>query len=449
MLQVDVLVVGGGFGGTAAARALEQRLAGRSERVMLVASENFLTFTPLLPEAASGTLEPRHAVLPLRQLLPHTELMAGEVVSLDVAARTATVEDLNHERHQVAYRTLVLSPGSVPQTFPIPGLREHAVGFKTLADAIWLRNRVLRQLEAAESTDDLRLRRQLLTFTFVGGGYAGVEALAELESLARDAVRTYTRIRPSDFRWVLVEATDALLPGLDRRLAGYSERQLRRRGIEVRLSTRMESCEGGTVRLSDPSVAPYPSGTIVWTAGQRPSPLAAEAGLVTDEKGRVPVDDWMRVHGMRDVYAVGDAAAVPDPDGGLCPATAQHALRQGRVAGLNAAAGLGVGEEKPFRYRNRGLAVTLGKHQGTAQVKQFVFTGPLAWWMGRSYHLIMVPGLARRLRIVTDWTLSLFFSRDVSQLGALGRPSPLDSSRLDQPESPSAAAAGATEAPAG
>ncbi len=430
MRSFDVLIVGGGFGGTAAAVALERRLRHRPEQVLLVAPDNFFTFTPLLPEAASGTLEPRHAVIPLRQLLPRTQVVTGRIASLDVTARTGEVEDLNGERHAVSFRTLVLSPGAVPTVFPIPGLREHAVGFKTLADAIWLRNRVLRQLEAAETTEDLERRRELLTFTFVGGGYAGVEALAELESLACDALATYDRVRPSDMRWVLVEATDDILPGLDRRLAAYSALQLRRRGIELHLGTRMESCVDGNVVLSGGRVAPYRSETIVWTAGQRPDPLARRLGLATDERGRIVVDDHLRVPGHDGVYAVGDAAAVPDPTGGLCPATAQHAIRQGKVAGVNVAADLGTGNPTRFRYRNRGLAVTLGKHRGTAQVKRFVFTGPLAWWMGRSYHLLMLPGNVRRARIVTDWSLALLFPRDVSSLGALGARPPL---QADEP----------------
>ena len=423
----DVLVVGGGFGGAFASFGLERALLRRrpSTRVLLVAPENFFLFSPLLAEAASGTLEPRHAVIPLRELLHRTDVLAGEVASIDVAARRAEVVDLNGDRHDVAYRTLVLSPGSVPTTFPVPGLLEHAVGFKTLSDAIWLRNRVLRQLEAAEAAEDPERRRELLTFTFVGGGYAGVEALAELESLARDALRTYRRLRPTDLRWVLVEAADSLLPGLDDRLARYSAANLRRRGVELHPSTQMTSCEGGVVRLSDPTVAPYPSGTIVWTAGQRPHPLLRTLGLPLDDRGRVVVDAYLRVPGAPDVYALGDAAAVPDPDGGTCPPTAQHALRQGRLAARNVAADWGVGTPAPFRYRNRGLAVTLGEREGTAQVLGRTFTGFLAWWMGRSYHLLMTPGAARKTRIVSDWTISLLFPRDVSQLGALGKPSPL------------------------
>jgi NADH dehydrogenase len=429
MNQYDVLVVGGGFGGAFAARRLEQLLRGRAERVLLVAPENFFLFSPLLPEAASGTLEPRHAVIPLREFLPRTTVLTGEVTSLDAHGRRAKVVDLNGDSHEIAFRALILSPGSVPTTLPIPGLLEHAVGFKTLPDAIWLRNRVLRQLDAADATDDLVHRRELLTFTFIGGGYSGVEAIAELESMARDALRrAYPRLSPSDLRWVLVEATDSLLPGLDTRLARYAERALRKKGIELHLSTRLESCEDGIVRLSDATVAPFTSGTIVWTAGQRPSALPGESGFALDERGRVAVDEYLRVPGFTGVYAVGDAASVPDPAaaGRPAPATAQHALREGLIAANNVAADLGVGSAKPFTYRNRGLAVTLGRNQGTAQVGRFTFTGFLAWWMGRSYHLLMMPGVARRARVVSDWTISLFFPRDVSQLGGLGRPTPLN-----------------------
>jgi NADH dehydrogenase len=426
--QYDVVVVGGGFGGAFAARRLERLLKGRAERVLLVAPENFFLFSPLLPEAASGTLEPRHAVIPLREFLPRTTILTGEVTALDVVGRTAKVVDLNGDAHDLAFRALVLSPGSRPTTRPIPGLHDHAVGFKTLADAIWLRNHVLRQLEAADATDDLALRRELLTFTFVGGGYSGVEALAELESLTRDAIgRSYPKLRATDMRWVLVEAADSLLPGLDTRLSRYAERALRRKGVELHLATQLTSCEDSTVTLSDPLVAPYASGTIVWTAGQQPSELPREAGLAVDDRGRVAVDEYLRVPGTTNTYAIGDAASVPDPAalGRPCPPTAQHALRQGIVAATNVAADLGVGAPVPFRYRNRGLAVTLGRNQGVAQVKRLTFTGPLAWFMGRSYHLLMMPGVARKSRVVSDWTISLFFPRDVSQLGTLGRPSGL------------------------
>ena len=390
-----------------------------------MAPENFLLFAPLLPEAASGTIEPRHAVIPLREMLRRTQLLVGHVTAIDIEARTAVAEDLTGARHELSWGQLVLSPGSVPSVIAVPGLTEHAVGFKTLPDAIWLRNRVLRQLETADATVDPERRRELLTFTFVGGGYAGVEALAEMESLVNDALPTYSNLSRTDLRWVLIEARNSLLPGLDPRLARYSERHLRRRGVEILLETWLESCVDRRIVVSKPGVAPFVSDTIVWATGQRPSPLVSGLGLPTDEVGRLVVDDHIRAVGRSDVFALGDAAAVPDPDGGICPGTAQHAVRQAKVCARNVAANLGVGEPVRFTYRNRGLAVTLGRNQGTAQVYRFTFTGVAAWLMGRSYHLLMMPGLARKVRVVADWTTAMLFPRDLSQLGALGRRAPL------------------------
>jgi len=394
--------------------------------VLLVAPENFLLFAPLLPEAAAGVVEPRHAVIPLRELLDQTQLLIGHVASIDLAARTAVARDLTGAEHVLGWSQLVLSPGSVPIVVAVPGLAEHAVGFKTLPDAIWLRNRVLHQLEAADATVDPARRRELLTFTFVGGGYAGVEALAELESLATDALHTYPRLSRNDLRWVLVEARDSLLPGLDPKLARYAEENLRKRGVEVLLDTWLESCVSSQVVLSGHGVAPYRSETIVWATGQRPSPLVSDLGLATDDHGRLIVDDHLRAGGRPDVFALGDSAAVPDPDGGICPGTAQHAVRQAKVCARNVAAALGVGEPARFTYRNRGLAVTLGRNSGAAQVFGFTLTGWLAWWAGRSYHLLMTPGFGRKVRVALDWATALIFPRDLSQLGALGRRTPLE-----------------------
>ena len=426
----DVLIIGGGFGGAFTARHLQELLSSRGRpggpRVLLVAPENFLLFAPLLPEAAAGVVEPRHAVIPLREMLDRTQLLIGEVSSVDLAARTAVARDLTGTEHVLGWNQLVLSPGSVPIVVAVPGLVDHAVGFKTLPDAIWLRNRVLRQLEAADAVEDPARRRELLTFTFVGGGYAGVEALAELESLANDALHTYPRLSRNDLRWVLVEARDSLLPGLDPKLAQYAERNLRARGVEVLLGTWLESCVDSVVVVSGQDVAPYRSETIVWATGQRPSPLVSQLGLPVDGQGRLIVDDQLRAGDRTDVFALGDAAAVPDPDGGVCPGTAQHAVRQAKVCARNVAAALGVGDPARFTYRNRGLAVTLGRNNGAAQVFGFTLTGWLAWWAGRSYHLLMTPGLARKVRVAADWATALVFPRDLSQLGALGRRAPLE-----------------------
>ncbi len=249
----------------------------------------------------------------------------------------------------VEFARVLVSVGSVPTVFPISGLTDNAVGFKTLADAIWLRNRVLRQLDVAQATSDPEERRRQLTFTFIGGGYAGVEALAELESMARDAVRRYQGLSAADLRWVLVEARDTLLPGLHPKLASFTEGVLRKRGVELYLGTRLESCVDKVVVLSGGAVEPYASETIVWTAGQRANPDVQGFGLPTDELGRVIVDDGTQVVGLPGVFAIGDAARVPVPEGGFAPMTAQHAVRQARVAAVNIAASLGVGPSDPFR----------------------------------------------------------------------------------------------------
>ncbi|HTN80582.1 MAG TPA: NAD(P)/FAD-dependent oxidoreductase [Acidimicrobiales bacterium] len=425
MLECDVLIVGGGFGGAYAARELERRMGHRAERVVLVTPENFLLFSPLLAEAASGTLEPRHAVVPLRPMLKRVHVITGTIDAIDIDSRTAVAVDHAGERHDLHYSAIVLSPGSVPSTLPIPGLAEEAVGFKTLPDAIWLRNRVLAQLEAASDLPDDDLRRELLTFTFVGGGYAGVEALAELESLTRDALQMYPRLRAVDLRWVLIEARDTLLPNLSARLASYTLRYLRSRGVEVMLETRLTSCVDKLVETQGAITKTFRTGTLVWTAGQRPSSFVSALGLPMTKEGRVITDQYLAVPDHPGVFAVGDAAAVPAAEGGMSPQTAQHAFRQGIVAGRNVAAWLGHGERVAFDYHDRGLAVTHGKWQGVCEVKGYTFTGFLAWWMGRSYHLLMIPGLARKARVLTDWTIALLFPRDIAQLGALGKPTPL------------------------
>lgn len=419
----DVVIVGGGFGGAYAARVLERGSTGDKMRVLLVSTENFLSFSPLLPEVASGTLEARHAVIPLREMLRATHIVIGAAEDIDLVDHRVSITTVAGNTLDVGYRALVLAPGSVPNTYDVPGLQDEAVGFKTLGDALWLRNHIVRQLESAEASTDPEQRRPLLTFTFVGGGYAGVEGLAETEAFAVRASRRYPHIDPATMRWVLVEAAPTLLPGLDYRLADYTLRHLRERGVEVHLNTRMLACEKGRVVLTDDSVEPYLSGTIVWATGQRPNRLATRAGLPTDARGRVLVDECLRVVDHSGIYAIGDGSAVPDPAGGICPPTAQHARRQGVLCARNVTAELHGGGPRPFNYRNRGLAVTLGNHRGVARVRGTTLTGTAAWWLGRSYHLLSMPGVARRSRVVSDWTIALLFPKDVADV-ATGSPKP-------------------------
>ncbi len=419
----NVVIAGGGFGGAMAARELERIMPRQSARLVLVSDVNFLLYTPFLPEAAAGTLEPRHVVTPLREILSRTYLRLGTICGHDPAARTVELRTRDGETERLPYDQLLLALGSVSRVLPIPGLSEHAIGFKSLADAIWLRNRVIETLEAANASEDPARRDELLTYVFVGGGYAGLEALAELQDFAADAIERYPRARLHGMRWVLVEAADRVLPEIDAELAEYALGELRGRGIDIRLGTTLEEAGATHARLSTGET--LPTRTLVWTAGVAPHPSLRQLNLPLDERGRVPVDEHLRVEGADSVWAVGDCAAAPDPRGGTCPPTAQHAVRQGPVAARNVAAELGVGGAEPFAYRSRAAFVNLGRYKAVGRVGGRTFRGFPAWWMARTYHMSQIPGAARKARAVIDWTASLPFRRDLAEVGSIGHPGPL------------------------
>lgn len=416
-----ILIVGGGYVGSYTALKLRRWARRGRLDVTLVAPDSFMTYQPFLPEAASGNIEPRHVVVPLRRALRGIRVLTGEIIAADPGRRAAAFRPAEGEPYEIPYDVLVVGCGSVSRVLPIPGLAEHGVGFKSLPEAIYLRNRVLSRMDAAEATDDETARARALTFVFVGGGYAGVEALAELEDLARDACRLYQRVRRRDMRWVLVEAADTILPEIGADLAAYALERLRSRGIEIHLGTRLESAVAGAMRLSDGTA--FEADTLVWTTGVRAHPLAARLGLPVDERGRLVVDAWLRVPGTKDVWAAGDCAAVPDlVAGGLAPPTAQHALREARRLGRNVRATVRGREAKPFRYRSRGGLVSLGRYRGVATVFGVRLRGFLAWFLHRSYHVLLLPTFNRKVRVMADWTLALFFRRDVVQLGSLQDP---------------------------
>ena len=407
------LVLGGGFAGSYVARLLGQRGA------TVVSLENFMLFTPLLPEAASGTLEPRHVVVPLRLMCPHAELLLGKLTALDPASRTAIVET-DAGGYEVRYEQAVLALGSISRRLPIPGLAEHGLGFKDLADAIHLRNHVLRRLEAAVIERDRHRAEAHLTFVFVGAGYAGVEALAELSDLVRDAMRHYPELPRHRPRWVLVDAAPKILPEIPSRLGEYAAKQLAGRGVEIYTSTTLESVSAGTVVLS--GGRRIASHTLVWTAGVSPNPILRELGLPVDERGAVPVDSHLRVEGHDNLWALGDCARVPNeatpehPD----PPTSQHSLRQARRLARNLR-----GDTRPYRYRTLGQVATLGRYKGVALVFGVPLRGLIGWFVTRTYHLYQLPLLSRKLRVVADWTVALLFRRDIAELGMLGHPTRL------------------------
>jgi NADH dehydrogenase len=416
-----ILVVGGGYIGMYAARALERSLPPEHE-LFLVTPENHMTYHPFLPEVASGLIDPRAVVVPLRRVLRRTDLMIGEVERIEHGDKHATVHLTDGSRRDIPYDVVILGSGSVARVLPVPGLLEHAVGFRSVAEAIWLRNRVISQLDVAQTLEDPDERRAALTFVVVGAGFAGVEALGELEDLARDAVGSYATISRDDMRWVMVEAGPRILPEFEPGLAGYAARTLRARGIEIRTKTRLGSVEDGVVRLTDGSV--FGAGTVVWTAGVRPSPLARSSGFPVDDRGRIRVEPTLRVEGTLDAWAAGDVAAVPDADarGGVSPPTAQHALRQARLLASNVTASLAGRPLAPFRYRNKGMLCSLGHFKGVADPLGIRIKGFPAWFLHRTYHLLYMPTWGRRVRIALDWTVSLLFPRDIAQLGSLERP---------------------------
>ncbi len=422
----NVLILGGGFGGLYAARKLERALPPHAAKVTVVTDVNFMLYTPLLPGAAAGTLEPRHVVVPLREHLSRTDLLLGHVTGADPDRNLVFVTTAEGQERELAYDQLIIALGAVSRTLPIPGLREHAVGFKTLSDAIALRNQILNSLERAEAVEDEAARRALLTYVFVGAGYAGLEGLAELQDFATDVVDLYPRSRVQGLRFILVEARPRVMYEISEDLAAFAVSELRHRGIEVRTSTTVERISADSVELSDGEVVPCR--TVAWTAGVRPAPVVEKLGLPIDDAGRIVADRFCQVQGRKNVWAIGDAAAVPDParSGQPTPPTCQHALRQGRTVGANVAAALGGGRPRPFTYKTLGVFVDMGHQKAVAETIGIKWRGFPAWFLARTYHLAMMPGTSRKLRLMTDWTVDLLFGRDTSELGQLGHPPVLD-----------------------
>jgi NADH dehydrogenase len=418
-----VVIAGGGFGGFYAARTLERALPRQSTRITLVNDVNFMLYTPLLPGAAAGTLEPRHVVVPLREVLGPTDLRIGTVVDARPAENLVHVQSLEGHGEELRYDHLVVALGSVSRTLPVPGLARHGIGFKSLPEAIELRNRVIRTLEAAETLSNPADREALLTYVFVGAGYAGLEGVAELQDFAADAIEFYPRCRTQGMRWILVEARDRVMPEISADLAEFAVRELRGRGIEIRTNTTLEELTDSTARLSDGETVP--TRTCVWTAGVRPHPVIENLGLPVDGSKRIKVDRTLRVPEHPNVWAIGDAAAVPDPakkGQSPTPPTAQHAIRQGKRVGRNIAAVLGTGRPRPFTYKTKGVFVDMGQGEAVASTLGIKWRGRPAWLLARTYHLAMMPGLRRKSRLLIDWNVQLLFGRDLSELGRLGHP---------------------------
>ncbi|MGW1027836.1 NAD(P)/FAD-dependent oxidoreductase [Streptomyces sp. NPDC002577] len=431
--RARILVVGGGYVGMYTALRLQRKLKPELQRdeveIVVVTPDPYMTYQPFLPEAAAGSISPRHVVVPLRRILDGCRVVVGEARSIDHAKRTATLTTLASDEEgagaiTLTYDELVLAPGSVSRTLPVPGLADHAIGFKTVEEAIGLRNHVIEQMDIASSTRDPAIRDAALTFVFVGGGYAGVEALAELEDMARYTARYYHNVKPEDMKWILVEATNRILPEVGEEMGKYAVRELRRRNIDVRLETRLESCEDRVAVLSDG--ARFPTRTVVWTAGVKPHPILAATDLPKNGRGRLKCTAQLSIEGVTHAWAAGDAAAVPDvtadEPGKECAPNAQHAVRQARVLGDNIAAALRGQPLQEYAHKYAGSVASLGLHKGVAHVYGRKLKGYPAWFMHRVYHLSRVPTFNRKARVLAEWTLSGLFKREIVSLGSLEHP---------------------------
>jgi NADH dehydrogenase len=429
MSRPHILVVGGGYVGMYTALRLQKKLARREADITVVDPQPHMTYQPFLPEAAAGNLSPRHVVAPLRKVLRNCRVLTGAVVGVDHARKVATFEPAVGKPRELAYDHIVLAPGSVARTLPIPGLREVAVGFKTIGEAIYLRNHVLAQLDAAATADDPALRQCLMTFVFVGGGYAGIEALAELEDMARDAIEYYPELNQKDMRWVLVEAAQRILPEVGPEMGAYTIQRLLDRGMDLRLNTRLESCVGGHVVLSDGSE--FDASTVVWTAGVKAHPLLEKTDLPRDERGRLTCAATLQVvdpsgQVVEGAWSAGDCSAVPDltsdVPGATCSPSAQHAVREAKQLGDNIAACLRGDQLEEYRHKYAGSVASLGLYKGVAQIYGVKLKGFPAWFMHRTYHMSRVPTFNRKVRVIADWTLALFLKREVVSLGQLHQP---------------------------
>ena len=421
-----ILIVGGGYVGMYTALRLQARLRRGEASVTVVDPQPHMTYQPFLPEAAAGSIEPRHVVVPLRRVLRRCHVLTGRVTGIEHARRAATVELAAGRVEEIGYDVLVVAPGSVARTLPIPGLAECGISFKTIGEAIFLRNHVLSRIDAAASCLDPTLRRRLLTFLVIGGGYAGIEALAELADMARYATRYYENVEPSDLRWVLVEAADRVMPEVSPPLGVYTVQRLLERRIEVYLQTRVASLVGGHVVLDDGTE--FEADTVVWTAGVKANPLLAATDLPLDERGRLRCTAELAVSGLPGVFSAGDCAAVPDlsrtdqDPNATCSPSAQHAVRQAKVLAGNVLAYLRGRPMRSYRHRYAGSVASLGLYRGVAEIYGIKLKGPVAWFMHRTYHVSRMPTLNRKARVLADWTLALFFRREIVSLGQIHEP---------------------------
>lgn len=410
-----IIILGGGFGGMYTAMHLCKKLPRQDgHRITVVSRDNFLLFTPMLHEVASSDLELTNIVTPIRKMAPHAQFFTADVEKIDLASKTVVVaHGFDRHTHELSYDYLVIAMGSVTNFYNLPGLAERAVQMKSLGDAIHLRNRLISLLEEADAECAAASREPLMTIVVAGGGFAGVETVGGVNDFLRESLRHYPNIDPKFIRLVLVSSTPIILPELGEELGRYAQKKLAMRGVEILTQTKVASVTDEGVTLSGGQF--IKTNTIVWTAGTSPHPLLGSLGCKL-EHGRIPVNEFLELPGYPGVWALGDCAVVPDKHTGKPhPPTAQHALREGKTCAHNIAAEITGGSKKEFDFKMLGQLAAIGRRAGVAKVFGFKFSGMPAWFLWRTIYLSKLPRLDRKVRVALDWTLDLFFGKDLVQ----------------------------------
>lgn len=420
--KTRILILGGGFAGVYTAMYLERAL-GRAARerveIALVNRENYLVFQPLLPEVISGAIETLHVIGPIRRLAPRTTLYNRDIEAIDLANSTVRLAPgFRPKPLTLRYDHLVLALGTILDASKVPGTREHALGFKHLGDALAIRNHLVHVLEEADVEEDPEERRKLLTFVVAGGGFSGVECIAEMNDFLREAIRSYRRVPSSNLRLILLQSGERILPEMAEGLARFAHRILERRGVEIRLHTRLGAVTADAALVSSKQGGgpeAIATRTIVSTVPAGPHPLLASLAC-KQERGRLAVDQFLSVDGYDNVWALGDCAAVPQRDGILSPPTAQHAVRQAKVCATNIAARIGGRPLVPFAFTGLGKLGSLGRRSAVAEVLGLKFSGLPAWLLWRAIYLSKLPGFDRKVRVLADWLLDVFLPADITQV---------------------------------
>jgi NADH:ubiquinone reductase (H+-translocating) len=435
-----IVILGGGFAGVYAALRLEKTLARDPDvEVLLVSRENFLLFTPMLHEVATGELTPTDIVNPLRKLLRRVDLFLGEVESIDLPGKRVTVShgDGRH-RHELPYDHLILALGASTNFFNLPGLQKRALTMKSLGDALHLRNHVIKNLEEADFECRAGLRESLLTIVVAGAGFAGVETIGGLNDFVRESLKFYPHLKEEMLQFLLVDAGPAVLPELSPKLGAYAQKKLARRKIKIMLNAKVESVSDQGVKLTNGIT--ITTNTLIWTGGNAPHPLLTTLPC-QKERGRPLVSEFLEVPEWPGVWAAGDCAAICDPrTGTLYPPTAQHALRQAKVLARNLEAAIRGGSKKPFVFSTLGQLAAIGRRTGVANILGLNFSGFIAWFLWRTIYLSKLPRLEKKTRVALNWTLDLLFSKDLVRFSTARAPAGAQ-------QHPAQSVPGATEVP--